>query len=835
MNNDPILPGQGSLVVCKERTTGNDRGFLIPLFRIDNTANIKQITVIKPQDYPRNIEITKGYSQIDATYSDNEIFIINEHRPKSEDNELQEFWALGSYAAPLPVNVLMPILECSLPPKETAELPVHVTAPKGTFFIRNEGLVFGPFTATKSDTGAFVLEPKVTSILPFGKDVTGQFNQEEMDAFIVKVNLLGQQMHFVTSLHDIQPLRKVELDYITDDKLIKQFSAMKFGSEKLSKRDGERLANSMQEFERHRRIATSEVERVQRFKTLLDRYIEETSVGTAAIRQFFNSSTGKSFLNDYVERNRATLLSSTTEEMNREVQRQQNQARSEITKLQAQAEAMRREVDQQRQKAQTEIEQISLEKNEQIRERLRKEEEALSEQVAQKQAELESIQNRILEITDRLKLANEVNELENQRTYLTRRNQELEDTKSNLEIAIKAFESRIRDRNSMASSMGEMEAVSRALRGGNVLVQDERIWTPVSFTENPPSDGLELIDRIRNHLDNTSGRSFTHSEMTNIMVSLTQSFLTVLAGAPGVGKTSTVVRLAEALHLGGTNGISNFLYLPVSRGWVSGRDLLGFFNPLNGLYQRARTGLYDFLKNAQSIEEDSLRFILLDEANLSPLEHYWSDFIGMCDPEGRSRPIDTGHPDSQKRQMVVPDSVRFIATINRDSTTERLSPRLIDRAPIISLEHDWTEGAPPETELTLDGAINYTLCTQLLMNNNSEDMPRSQKQILENILNVMTRRDASLGQPIAISHRKTSAINNYCVVAGRLMDDYELAFDYAVSQHILPHIEGHGPKFKARLEDLQAVLKENKFYNSQQHLSRILESGSNFAGTYSFF
>ena len=68
--------------------------------------------------------------------------------------------------------------------------------------------------------------------------------------------------------------------------------------------------------------------------------------------------------------------------------------------------------------------------------------------------------------------------------------------------------------------------------------------------------------------------------------------------------------------------------------------------------------------------------ILLDEANLSPMEYYWSDFMNICDDLGPQSTVNLG----ENYVFGIPETLHFVATINNDHTTETLSPRLIDRA-----------------------------------------------------------------------------------------------------------------------------------------------------------
>ena len=78
--------------------------------------------------------------------------------------------------------------------------------------------------------------------------------------------------------------------------------------------------------------------------------------------------------------------------------------------------------------------------------------------------------------------------------------------------------------------------------------------------------------------------------------------------------------------------------------------------------------------------------ILLDEANLSPMEYYWADFMRAADKNDDDILINIG----LEEDVYIPKTLHFLATINNDQTTEQLSPRLIDRAWIIKL---------PKTEL----------------------------------------------------------------------------------------------------------------------------------------
>ncbi|EXB29760.1 hypothetical protein J540_4219, partial [Acinetobacter baumannii 1440422] len=174
-------------------------------------------------------------------------------------------------------------------------------------------------------------------------------------------------------------------------------------------------------------------------------------------------------------------------------------------------------------------------------------------------------------------------------------------------------------------------------------------------------------------------------DLVNLLIYTQQSFVTFLAGLPGVGKTSL-----SRLFIDGQGLTNRFKEVSVARGWTSQKDLIGFFNPLANRFQPSQTGLYEFFhalneESKKKQKDNAMAYILLDEANLSPIEHYWASFMGMTDSK-KHMELKLGQ-DTIK----IPKHLRFLATINYDSTTEPLSPRIIDRAPIIVLDSSYND------------------------------------------------------------------------------------------------------------------------------------------------
>ena len=319
----------------------------------------------------------------------------------------------------------------------------------------------------------------------------------------------------------------------------------------------------------------------------------------------------------------------------------------------------------------------------------------------------------------------------------------------------------------------------------------------------------ELVNRIQ------AKRNYTPNDILNIYISIVQNFITVFSGEPGVGKTSICNIIADSL---GMNSFENDnqdsclnRYIPVSveRGWQSKRDLIGYFNPLTRKYDRSNSKVYDALRILDTERENSKYplFILLDEANLSPLEYYWADFMRLADKsELNSRFINIG-TDSD---IFIPDTLRFLATINTDQTTEQLSPRFIDRACIIKLPNV----APKETH-----SINSENVSPIPWKNLVEifDTPKDDKA--SPLLTVRERIYELFNQHnICVSPRIELNITRYIQVAQGIMEsengvrNHEKALDYVVLQKLLPKINGNYELYRSLFEKLKAISTENHLF-----------------------
>jgi len=338
---------------------------------------------------------------------------------------------------------------------------------------------------------------------------------------------------------------------------------------------------------------------------------------------------------------------------------------------------------------------------------------------------------------------------------------------------------------------------------------------------------------------NKNGRNFDAHFIDNLLISIHQNTLTVLAGLPGTGKTSLARLLTKILAP--KERISE---VSVNRGWSSQKDLIGFQNPLTNKFHSAPTGIYELLtqldyesKN-QKYLDSPMAYIILDEANLSPIEHYWSTFYNLTDSIAKQNgllSISLGN----NLNLEFANNLRFIATINYDQTTESLSPRVIDRANIIQIPaNSFNIDAVSVEEIELLN-ISYQKCIDFfnLFDFQKENPTFELSDELKVIFNDIKKRFKELRIPI--SPRVEIAIKRYCSVAKNYMKkEISRPLDYCVAQRLLPMINLQGDSAKKNLEDLLNIFEKNDLKKSSEILKRIIETGNEdsiFEGNYNYF
>jgi|GEM_PF-2147545 len=443
--------------------------------------------------------------------------------------------------------------------------------------------------------------------------------------------------------------------------------------------------------------------------------------------------------------------------------------------------------------------------------------------------------------TQKLSLDEELNVLEQKKGEIEGA---VEDLESRLDKGLDKLKTKLKDTAPLlAAFMG---------RGGTMRIEGSSgpsvdngssvrrsSWTDITFPTptrelDDSQEEAALVERLVDALA-ADQLGFTREFVTNIWICLKASSLNLIMGPPGHGKSSIVGSLARALGHG-----QSLLEIAVRRSWSDDRHLLGFFDTFHGRYDPGPTGLATRLLQAQRDWEQMKRgmyMVLLDEFNLAAPEYYFSQLLQIL-----ARPIDqrvvqlydsgmlpNGSSEAVNKLQVNPN-VSFWGTINYDETTERLSPRLLDRTGMIFLTaRDVTLGVNSMDLLRgrrSKGVSAGRICESWM--SAPEQCPEECWDQIVPLLDHLKQQTEEWGGGIDISPRVIDAVKRYLSNSRNLLTPVR-AVDFAFQQRVLPVLRGRGQGYAARMKVLQQKLQDSGFERSARHVHDALSlSEANF-------
>ena len=828
-----------------ERLGGNPNvGYLLPVYEITDSGGLVLISPDKrTQDFPNagTIVVLKNYENIHLSYSKDELFVVGYEPCVTFDNKEKsskyQYVRGTSTAEKLPLFVKMNIDDLS----NTIKLPY----PDHQYiFIESVDYVYGPisvqmktndsdnynnfdddeggyegdalidseyeydvFYLTHEDLQEISLSKEyVNTYFRFGKSQLLKYivNQQKRDGDNFFYNFKEAIRKQISNFNN-------QDDFVvkdTDEEIIKwakgaipQGSGNENYDKWLTTLNPNSIVNQIR-LERFLKIK----DKTTKWSEFLDFYLKN---------KYFTTKEGDEKIAAYVKTNRGELL----KDFDQELKKEAKEKNKELAELESENENLLNK----KRVIENEIEDLK-----EIKEILRsnnKEVSELDEKIAQRKKELN-----VLDDLNNLNVENAILRREHDRI-----NKDIHIAEDRLNTKKQELEELERQYFKKAKD-GAHEKVLELIPFVRAINFETRVDNPKSkqtlsenvlkmFNKEPFSQIDEYVGAAKSFLKENN-REFSTNEVINLLVNLNQNFLTVLVGIPGVGKTSLANLMSSFIT---SDEFS--LEIPVARGWNSRKNLLGYYNPLKLEYQPDEFGLVEKLIFCNKTQDALTRIpfiITLDEANLSQIEYYWSDFINLSDKEGR-RLLKMNDIDD----LYLPDGCRFIFTVNSDHTTELLSPRLIDRASIIKINYDPKN--EPNFSPKQNRAQNEFYSQEILKSQFCPDkyeLSSQEKKILSDIIAVLTDDAPKFGKQIAVSPRKNKIITQYCSVARNIFKFYHdnqlLALDYAVLQNILPLINGNGKDFLERLLRLKEECSNRSLSKSAQEVEKIIAKGKEF-------
>ena len=228
-------------------------------------------------------------------------------------------------------------------------------------------------------------------------------------------------------------------------------------------------------------------------------------------------------------------------------------------------------------------------------------------------------------------------------------------------------------------------------------VGDSSHSAPTQGTVSGKSSAMTTQPSAPVPLVETKGRDWIEAHygldtLRSILIgSLTKSLL-ILAGRPGVGKSTLATKLIDD-----SEG-ERVITVAVVSTWRGREDLLGYVNPISGRFEPTR--FTNFLREAARAWEGGdrrPRLVVFEEFNLAQPEFWLSEILVRGEyaaTDTVNRTIDLGGttvegwPSNEPPRVFLSPAVRYVATVNTDHTSRTLSPRVLDRAAVVELRVD---------------------------------------------------------------------------------------------------------------------------------------------------
>ncbi|GAB7217178.1 McrB family protein [Dickeya oryzae] len=356
-------------------------------------------------------------------------------------------------------------------------------------------------------------------------------------------------------------------------------------------------------------------------------------------------------------------------------------------------------------------------------------------------------------------------------------------------------------------------------RFGRLLVPE--YTTPVTVTSPPALKKVgestcsysQAILGIQGACE-SEGYVISAAELANFFLAMAVSPLVILSGISGTGKSLLPRKFAKFTN-------ARFWPIPVQPQWADNSDLFGYVPSLaSGTFVKGR--LIDAILDAKR-NPDFLSIAMLDEMNLAPVEHYFSDFLSVAESRKRTEngissdplPLDLPVAPDQEfsnlceelRGISLPSNLRIVGTANMDETTHSFSPKVLDRAFTIEFDDpDLTAFATGRVVLaTSFGSIAHAVINPVNAINVMEAQSRSQ-DLFEHVATWLDEIQGILSPAgVKFGYRTRDAILLYLhhwrefglsdIMAGCA------ALDFCLLQKVLTKISGSGDSLEAALKN----------------------------------
>lgn len=305
-----------------------------------------------------------------------------------------------------------------------------------------------------------------------------------------------------------------------------------------------------------------------------------------------------------------------------------------------------------------------------------------------------------------------------------------------------------------------------------------------SFENMNETNINDFIEGFKCHLSNND-LYFSNLDVSNFCYSVLSANFVILEGVSGIGKSRLPYEFSTFLGLNEKN--NDLLFLPISPSYTEPTDLLGFYNVNSNMYVESETKLVSFLIHA-SQNKDKLHIVILDEMNLSSIEHYFAPFISVLEKTDNrfirlySDSLNVLNKNDFPSQIELFDNVRFIGTINDDETSVDISQRLLDRSLILSLDTPVFKSCKCKKKPYAPERYLLDLKTINKLVNPFEELTEKELSFFDELNTVLKK----VNKNVLVSYRTLNHIAKYkSLLEEKTDEEYEMYFDILIRETVI--------------------------------------------------
>ena len=356
----------------------------------------------------------------------------------------------------------------------------------------------------------------------------------------------------------------------------------------------------------------------------------------------------------------------------------------------------------------------------------------------------------------------------------------------------------------------------------------------------------ENIKKIKQYISQ-KGFMCTDDLIESFYLSLKTKPFVILAGVSGTGKSWITRLFAEAIGAG-----DHYEMISVRPDWSDASELLGYVNLDGNFIPGMLTSI--LLKASKPENTDNIYFVCLDEMNLARVEYYFSDFLSVIETralvgdrivtskifkENSFGPDTDGEYRETYGNLIIPDNVYIVGTVNMDETTYPFSKKVLDRANTIEISEidlradmkNNTDTSGTEEPSVLPVKNDFIRSKYLDFKPCYLQHPNEMNQMI-GMLEGINKALQPINAQVAYRVRNEIAYYISYAIEEKVMS-FEQAMDNAIMQKILPRIQGEGQRIqKAFAGILDVIIPGRNFLNEDDLLEviddYIISQGSDY-------